>query len=51
MNINSDFVDINKTYQQLSREKNYDYFSELGQEIIKSIKNYGLGVFHKNFYF
>ena len=47
MNINSDFVDINKTYQQLSREKNYDYFNELGQEIIKSIKNYGLGVLPK----
>ena len=41
------FSDIEKTYQQLNDGK-INYFNQLGVEIIKSIKNYGLGVLPKS---
>ena len=47
MNAKINYADIEKTYQNLNKE-DINHFELMGNEIIKSIKTYGLGVLPKS---
>lgn len=47
MNKKIDFSDIKKTYQNLNEGIDPNYYEIMGEEIIKNVKNYGLGVLPK----
>ena len=43
-----DYADIEKTYQNLNEGMDPNHYEVLGQEIIKNLKTYGLGVLPKS---
>ena len=47
MNAKINYADIEETYQNLNKE-DINHFELMGNEIIKSIKTYGLGVLPKS---
>ena len=47
MNAKINYADIEKTYKNLNKE-DINHFELMGNEIIKSIKTYGLGVLPKS---